>query len=418
MIYEFAFENFRSYRKEATIDFTAKPINEFEKSLIGVNDKESLLPVCAIYGPNGGGKSSVIMALNELRLIVMQPLVQLAFMKKKNEELGDASISQLQEGLTDKHITSSYYKFDEECKDKPTKYRLLFGVEDYKYCYEFEQKNEDIIVENLYMEKDNAVSAVFERDKEGVYLCEELKGVDVENMNESLPLLSYIAMFKNIPVIDRVMSFFMQIRVLNYDKPNVDRRILVDQIENDKVRVCNVIQSMGIDICDIKVEYKEDGSIDEIYTIHELASGEKRTLRFSEESGGTKKIISIIPILLNGIEKNSLFLIDELDAKLHPLLLRRIIELFTNREINKGAAQLLFTSHDLTTMSKDVLRRDEIWFSAINGYDESVLYSLVDFRKEGGSKPRNDENYSKQYIEGRYGADPYFRRLVNWEVKD
>lgn len=418
MIYEFTFENFRSYRKEATIDFTAKPINEFEKSLIGVNGKESLLPVCAIYGPNGGGKSSVIMALNELRLIVMQPLVQLAFMKKKNEELGDASISQLQEGLTDKHITSSYYKFDKECKDKPTKYRLLFGVEEYKYCYEFEQKNEDIIVENLYMEKDNVVSAVFERDKEGVYLCEELKGVDVENMNESLPLLSYIAMFKNIPVIDRVMSFFMQIRVLNYDKPNVDRRILVDQIENDKVRVCNVIRSMGIDICDIKVEYKEDGSIDEIYTIHELASGEKRTLRFSEESGGTKKIISIIPILLNGIEKNSLFLIDELDAKLHPLLLRKIIELFTNREINQGAAQLLFTSHDLTTMSKDVLRRDEIWFSAINGYDESVLYSLVDFRKEGGNKPRNDENYSKQYIEGRYGADPYFRRLVNWEVKD
>ena len=158
------------------------------------------------------------MALNELRLIVMQPLVQLAFMKKKNEELGDASISQLQEGLTDKHITSSYYKFDEECKDKPTKYRLLFGVEEYKYCYEFEQKNEDIIVENLYMEKENAVSAVFERDREGVYLCEELKGVDVENMNESLPLLSYIAMFKNIPVIDSVMSFFMQIRVLNYDK--------------------------------------------------------------------------------------------------------------------------------------------------------------------------------------------------------
>lgn len=120
--------------------------------------------------------------------------------------------------------------------------------------------------------------------------------------------------------------------------------------------------------------------------------------------------------MLKGIDQNCLFLIDELDAKLHPLLLRKIIELFTNHEINKGAAQLLFTSHDLTTMSKDVFRRDEIWFSAINGYDESVLYSLVDFRKESGSKPRNDENYCKQYMEGRYGADPYFRKLVDWEV--
>lgn len=418
MIYEFTFENYRSYRSEATIDFTAKPINEFENSLMKINGEDSLLPVCAIYGPNGGGKSSVIMALNELRFIVMQPLLQLAFMKKKNEELGDTSIYQLKEGLADKNTVSSYYKFDEECKNKPTKYNILFQVDEYKYRYEFEIKNEDIIVENLYMENNKTVEAVFERDEEGVYLCEELEGIDIENMNESLPLLSYIAIFKNIPIIDRAMSFFMQIKVLNYDKPNVDRRILVDRIENDKARICNVIQSMGIDICDIKVEYNEDGSIDEIYTIHELSSGEKKILRLTEESGGTKKIISIIPILLSGIERNCLFLIDELDAKLHPLLLRKIIELFTNREINNGTAQLLFTSHDLTTMSKDVLRRDEIWFSAINGYDESVLYSLVDFRKESGSKPRNDENYSKQYMEGRYGADPYFRKLVNWEVVD
>lgn len=418
MIYEFTFENYRSYRSETTIDFTAKPINEFNDSLIRVNDDEKLLPVCAIYGPNGGGKSSVIMALNELRAIVMQPLLQFAFMKKKNEKLGEASISQLLEGLTDRHTASPYYKFDDECKDKPTKYSLLFQVEEYKYRYELEMKKEIITIENLYVEKDESIKAIFERDEENIYLCEELEGTDTENMNDSLPLLSYIAMFKNIPIVDRAMRFFMQIKVLNYDNPNMDRKILVNQVENDKLRICNVLQSMGIDICDIKVEYKEDGSIDEIYTTHKLASGKKKTLCYPEESGGTKKIISIIPILLKGIEKNSLFLIDELDAKLHPLLLRKIIELFTDREINKGTAQLLFTSHDLTTMSKDVLRRDEIWFSAINGYDESVLYSLVDFRKEGGNKPRNDENYSKQYLEGRYGADPYFKKISNWEVTD
>lgn len=417
MIYEFSFGNYRSYRDEATIDFTAKPINEFENSLLTI-DEEKLLPVCAIYGPNGGGKSSVIMALNELRLIVMQPLIQLAFMKKKNEELGETSISQLKEGLADRHTSSSYYKFDEQCKYKPTKFDLLFQVDEYKYRYEFESVDEDIITENLYLEIDKKARIVFERDKENVSLCEELEGIDIENMNESLPLLSYIAMFKNIDIIDRAISFFMQIKVLNYDKPNADRKIFVNQIEGDKARLCNVIQSMGIDICDIEIEYKEDGSINEIYTIHKLSTGERKKLRLSEESGGTKKIISIIPILLDGIERNCLFLIDELDAKLHPLLLRKIIELFTDRTINKGTAQLLFTSHDLTTMSKDVLRRDEIWFSAINGYDESVLYSLVDFRKESGSKPRNDENYSKQYMEGRYGADPYFKKLINWEVAD
>ena len=67
MIYEFTFENYRSYRHEATIDFTAKPINEFEQSLINGSNGQKLLPVCAIYGPNGGGKSSVIMAISEFR---------------------------------------------------------------------------------------------------------------------------------------------------------------------------------------------------------------------------------------------------------------------------------------------------------------------------------------------------------------
>lgn len=418
MIYEFSFENYRSYRKEATIDFIAKPINEFEDSLIKMNGEESVLPVCAIYGPNGGGKSSVIMALNELRFIVMQPLLQLAFMKKKNEKMGNAPISQLLEEFQDKHVTPSYYKWDAECMDKPTKFHILFQVDEYKYRYELEIKKDDIIVENLYMETEDVACAVFERDKEGVYLCEEINNVDLENMNESLPLLSYIAMFKNVNMIDRVIRFFMQIKILNYDRPNMDRKILVEQIENDKTRVCNVIRSMGIDICDIMVEYNDDGSINEIYTTHILSSGERKNLRLSEESSGTKKIISIIPILLKGIDQNCLFLIDELDAKLHPLLLRKIIELFTDRSINRGAAQLLFTSHDLTTMCREVFRRDEIWFSAINGYDESVLYSLVDFRKESGCKPRNDENYSKQYLEGRYGADPYFRKLVDWEVID
>lgn len=416
MIYEFSFDNYRSYKNEATIDFTAKPINEFEKSLITAKGGVNLLPVCAIYGPNGGGKSSVLMALHSLRNIVIEPIIQLAYMKKKNEQLGETTIAQLQDGLTDKHITSTFYKWDEESKERATKYSILFQVDEFKYRYEIACHNELILEENLYLEAEDSVKALFERDAEGVYLCEDLEGLDIENMNESLPLLSYISMFKNLAVFDRAMSFFMQIRVMNFDTPNLDREILVKQIEKDNDRICSVIQSMGIDICDIEVEYREDGSVSEIYTNHKLSSGEERRLRLSEESSGTRKIISIIPAILRGIDQNCLFLIDELDAKLHPLLLRRIIELFTDKEINRESAQMLFTSHDLTTMCKEVFRRDEIWFSAINGYDESVLYSLVDFRKEGGSKPRNDENYSKQYLEGRYGADPYFRQLKNWEV--
>lgn len=412
MIYEFAFDNFRSYKNKAILDFTAKPINEFDATLIHV-DNDKLLPVSVIYGPNGGGKSSALMALNSLRNIVLSPVIQLAYMKKKNEQLGEASIAQLQSSLQDRHA-ETYYKLDDDGKNRPTNYSILFRVKDSKYRYELSCHNEAILTENLYIQKGDEIKPVFERDEDGVYVCDELNGVDLENMNESLPLLSYISMLKNIEIVDMAISFFLQIRIMNFDRPDKDRQILVDQIEHDNTRICNVIQSMGIDISGIEVEYNDDGTVNDIYTRHILENGIEKRLTLSEESSGTRKIISILPVILKGIDQNCLFAIDELDAKLHPLLLRRIIELFTDKRINKGSAQMLFTSHDLTTMSNEVFRRDEIWFSALNSYDESVLYSLVDFRKDGGSKPRNDENYSKQYIEGRYGADPYFRQMNKW----
>lgn len=418
MIYEFSFSNFRSYRSEATIDFSAKPITEFQNSLIHAGDGTSLLPVCAVYGPNGGGKSSALMAVKALRDIIIEPLIQMAFMKSKNEKLLDSPIEELQESLKAGIREEYYYKWDDDSHGKPTKFSILFGINNKKYRYELAVIKDSVTEENLFMEmlgKDEVLS-VFERDERGIYLSEELEGIDIEKMNEGLPLLSYISLFKDLEVIDDAVRFFLNLQIINFDKPSQDRRILVATIENDKRRILNILQSMGIDICDIRIEYDNDGKVTEIYTRHTIADERGKELKFHEESSGTRKVFSIMPVILRGIDKGNLFIIDELDAKLHPALLKRIIELFTDPETNPAGAQMLFTSHDLTTMSNEVFRRDEIWFSAINGYNESVLYSLVDFKKENGDKPRKDENYNKQYLEGRYGADPYMKILKNWEV--
>ena len=91
-----------------------------------------------------------------------------------------------------------------------------------------------------------------------------------------------------------------------------------------------------------------------------------------------------------------------------------IIELFTDPKSNKKGAQLLLTSHDITTMTPEIFRRDEIWFCALDPQNASRLYSLISFKKENGKTPRNDESYSKQYLEGRYGADPYIRKILDW----
>lgn len=418
MIYEFTFTNFRSYKNEATIDFGAKPISEFENTLL--HGKEiDLLPVCVIYGPNGGGKSSVLMAIKSLQNIVVSPLTQLAFMKKKSEQLSDVSVEEVRKNISIRNEEEVFYKWDEESENNPTEYSILFEIAKNQYRYELKVKKGTILEENLYIkDSEEKFDALFERDEEGVYLCDELNGFDIENMNESLPLLSYIGMFKNIQKIDNALRFFYNIQTIDFDAPDRDRTIFVKTLEKDKTRILNVVQSMGIDIIDVRMEYDEDGRVKNIYTKHKLENEKFRELKFEEESSGTRKIFSILPVVLNGIDKGRFFVIDELDAKLHPALLQRIIELFTNPKINNNGAQMLFTSHDMTTMNNKVFRRDEIWFSAINGHDESVLYSLVDFRKENGKKARNDEIYSKQYLEGRYGADPYLKRIVNWEANE
>ena len=133
------------------------------------------------------------------------------------------------------------------------------------------------------------------------------------------------------------------------------------------------------------------------------------------ESDGTKKIFAALPVLMMALSEGRLVVIDELDAKLHPKLLRYIISLFSNKKINRNGAQLLFTSHDLSTMKNDVFRRDEIWFAALNKERSSEIYSLYEIRREDGKHINATASYDKQYLEGRYGADPYLRNMLDWE---
>ena len=121
-----------------------------------------------------------------------------------------------------------------------------------------------------------------------------------------------------------------------------------------------------------------------------------------------------MPYIIESILTGMTLVIDELDAKLHPLLLKYIIGLFSNKVINKHNAQLIFTSHDLSTMNNEVFRRDEIWFVAKGNEQNSQLYSLVEFKNEKGTAVRKDAKYDKQYLEGKYGADPYLKKIINW----
>ena len=111
------------------------------------------------------------------------------------------------------------------------------------------------------------------------------------------------------------------------------------------------------------------------------------------------------------ISKGSVLFIDELNARLHPLLVRNFVLIFLNPKTNVNHAQLIFTTHDTWQLSNQLLRRDEIWFTAKDEQGVSTLYSLADFIDEGGTRIRKDESYERNYLLGKYGAIPTLKTI-------
>ena len=118
-------------------------------------------------------------------------------------------------------------------------------------------------------------------------------------------------------------------------------------------------------------------------------------------------MIEIAGPLVDAILSGKILVVDELDAKLHPFLTRKIIGLFMDSGINRNGAQLIFATHDTNLLNLQYLRRDQIWFTEKDKTDSTELYSLVEFRDDAGNKVRNDRNIEKDYINGRYGAIPF-----------
>ena len=185
----------------------------------------------------------------------------------------------------------------------------------------------------------------------------------------------------------------------------------VANTKNIKQLMLQMIQEMDLNIVDFRVE-EEENRLD-VYTKH-FVDGYEEELDLEEESSGTQKLFGLLPFIATSLIEGNVLVIDELDAKIHPILLKHIINMFTDLGVNKNKAQLIFTSHDLSTMNSDVFRRDEIWFVAKGNAENSELYSLVEFKNDKGESVRKDAKFGKQYLEGKYGADPYLRRIIDW----
>ena len=414
MLCQFTFSNYKSFKGEAFLDLFAESISEHKESLITDKDGQRFLPVISIYGPNGGGKSTVLDALDYLGRFVNVPIFMMQAGKVGSADEVWEDEPPYQAVPPRKDI---YFKFCEECAEEPTEFEVLYRNLGYEFKYELSLIHGNIIRENLYGREIGRRNArvVFERSDDGIEVGNELKGLPLDKVRGSFPLISYISAAYDIEIVNKAAGWFRYATVMNYDEPGKDHMALIPKGEAIQKRMMAMLQEMDINISGMRVEYDENGRIREVFTRHSVG-GKEHELRLEDESSGTRKLFSCLARINQYLEVGRLLLADELDAKLHPKILRYIIEGFTDPSINKNGAQLILTSHDMVNMNPDVFRRDEIWFCSQDYDNSSNLYSLVSFSDERGRKVRKDEIYSKRYLEGHYGADPYIARGLDWEV--
>lgn len=403
MLCQFTVKNFKSIRDEMTFDMQAAAISEHEDRVIKDRDGELFLPVSAVYGPNGGGKSNVLEALHSLVFKVLRPLY--------------ATSDSENAVIRIKRILIEPFAFSAETVNAPTEFELFFRTRLAEYRYELTVRKDVIEYERLDRVKleTGRRSALFERDENEI----TLKGVfsklkTSEDLSETLPLLSYLGItYAKNEVVQDVLSWFDNgIDFLNYGNSRQELRMAISNSDHVKKLMLDMIQEMDLDIVDFRVEEREHDQI-EVFTKHVVDDYEAE-LNLFDESSGTKKLFGLLPFIAKSLSVGTTLVIDELDAKIHPVLLKYIIMMFNDMTINKYGAQMIFTSHDLSTMNSEVFRRDEIWFVAKGNKENSKLYSLVEFKNDKGESVRKDAKFDKQYLEGKYGADPYLRKIIDW----
>ena len=417
MLLQFYFSNYRSFEGEGILDMRSSGSNELS-SHIRNNLNEKVLPITAIYGANASGKSSVFEAFQFMALCILESLSFSDDNKKNPYKLKVDS-----------------FKFSDS-RDKPSEFEINYidkkGKKELYYNYGFKIDNSGILEEYLAsntktgVKRNEEYTYIFKRERsQKLYLDSSIEKFR-ENLEISLKdktLLVSLGAKLNINEFIRVRTWFINAEVINFSNSLygvfLENTLPDNIIESEEVRknLVSFINSFDDSIIDIEVEKISviDESDSDNYRVFTVHKSDKETsiarISMNEESSGTKKMFSLYQTLLYVLEKGTVFFADELDIKLHPLLMRNILLTFTDKEKNPNNAQLIFTTHNTIYMDMNLLRRDEIWFvEKDNGV--SKLYSLDDITNEKGEKVRKDSNYEKHYLLGNYGAIPNLKNLL------
>lgn len=391
MLVQFLLKNVLSFREETIIDMTAiNAYKEHECNLIDIGTGERFLRVASIYGANASGKSNLNIAMHYFQNIVRDSL----------NNVNDGSET----------VLSKYYVpflFEEIFEN--SEYQIVEIVGDFEYRYGFEFNAECITAEWLYRKnlKTNRTTTVFERTTKevqfGAYVRKECEPYKDQIPEETLVLSVFNKLRLKTDIFKMVYSSIMDTLVLSPDfgeNTGFLDTFLPQVIDREKDKLIEFLTAIDTGIHDIT--YDDSDKEMKFETVHRGKDGKEYTLSLFFESEGTIKSIMLFIYSRMAIISNRSLFVDELNIKLHPLLLKFIIDLFYE---NDSSAQLIYTTHDTTLMDKKFFRRDQIWFVQKNEFGYSELVALSDF------KVRSDASFEKDYLAGIYGGIPLLKEF-------
>ncbi len=397
MLVNFTFKNYRSFKNEMTLSMEAASIQELSDAVVKSCDEE-LLPVAVMYGANSSGKSNVLKALKAMRDVLLNSV-------KLNPK---------------DRLEAEPFSLDLTSGDEPTSFEIQFTLNNSKFRYGFDYTAKAIVAEWLYEKRPGEREFELFLRSGGEFKISKTRFAEGLGKQTATPdnrlFVSLVAQL-NGKLSLSILDWFSRIEYISgMDGKGYAGKTLrtIFYQEDGNEEIMNLLHQthLGFNGIQVSMNLGEEDLVDS-KTIHDIYDADGKVVGQKEfqtdkmESEGTKKMIEIAGPIVDAIRLGQILIVDELDAKLHPFLTRKIIGLFMNKEFNKTGAQLIFATHDTNLLNIQYLRRDQIWFTEKDKSDSTDLYSLVEFRDDSGNKVRNDRNIEKDYIKGRYGAIPF-----------
>ena len=410
MLIQFSVKNFKTFKDKVTLSMVAsdyvKDTQEAENLIPENKFGLKLLKSAVVYGANASGKSKLLQAMD--------------FMKFFTIYNNANNVRQIKQNLAP-------FRLSEETENEPSEFEMIFIHNNIMYRYGFELNREAIISEWLFYNETNEKEVeVFYRDYKKINLDEKtfskINLVVKENLVRDDALLLSVAASFNDDICIAVFAWFVNLTTIleNYEEDFGLNTF--EKLKNSlyKKRILDLLNKADLDIQDIRVKENDIG-FDDIFTKRKKYNISKLSIDnnsvefslYNDESAGTQKFFVLAGYILEVLDEGYTLVIDELDSKLHPNLVRAIVLLFNSKDLNSKNAQLIFNTHDTNLLDKNLFREDQIWFVEKNRYGEAKLYSKADF--EPSENIDKVDNLEKNYLDGKYGAVPFLRNLKELE---